>query len=729
MIRRIRLTILLASLALGLIGPGRSWAADPQILTDAVKTLTLPRSGGSTPMNVEFHPLLNRYYATEGGNRARPGYAWDAQGNLLNTRNPIGVDVRSLFYNPNTGNLEVATYNAKNGGAPADSYGVRIMNLNASGFFDGTTTSVLVSAPGLSDEQVMPAYDPARNTLFSRTGNKIHVVSRVTGARVDSVIIDTTGLGPSVLNSYALGYDSCYEVFITLAVNPGRVLVHRRNGTRVGVVRLPDTTAAPGSYGMGYANGQILINAGGSGRPWIGYRIFQLAARSVSTTAGQYALTGFPVIPTNPAVSAVFVPQLGAVDSTVWRLGRWAPAQNAYAAPFYTPTGLNLATIGPRDGYWLATNANRTVSVLGDPIPNSFDAPLANGPAATPGWNMISGHFQAATPVSNVQVRSGGTTNNLTSAANILTDRVLWTWNGTAYASVGAGGSIPAGAAFWIRKVSGAAVSLIVPGITTPPAPQPDPLAAGEDRVVSEGAAWELTLEAWQGERVSNPAVMGVADVDPSRWSPMSYALPPAPPVPSLRLAFEKSEWGELSGEYAADYQPAAETQAWDLVLSGAEGPGELTLAISAAGVPAGTRLTLTDLDRGATWDLDPATPLTLAATGGERRLRVTATAGGTVLPPTAVAREGLSFVYPNPFSRSTGLTFALARSADIEVELYDIVGRRVAGLSRKAAAAGEHVLVWDGRDDGGRAVQSGVYFARWAVGAERGTRRLVKVE
>jgi flagellar hook assembly protein FlgD len=49
-----------------------------------------------------------------------------------------------------------------------------------------------------------------------------------------------------------------------------------------------------------------------------------------------------------------------------------------------------------------------------------------------------------------------------------------------------------------------------------------------------------------------------------------------------------------------------------------------------------------------------------------------------------------------------------------VDLEIFDLRGRRVRTLSRQAPfAAGEHRVTWDGRDDSGRAAGSGVYLAR----------------
>lgn len=80
----------------------------------------------------------------------------------------------------------------------------------------------------------------------------------------------------------------------------------------------------------------------------------------------------------------------------------------------------------------------------------------------------------------------------------------------------------------------------------------------------------------------------------------------------------------------------------------------------------------------------------------------------------------------PNPFGASTVLRFALDRSAAVEVDIFDLAGRRVRSLARPAAGAGEQLLVWDGRDGAGEAVQAGVYLYRLRAAGQEASGKLV---
>jgi len=74
--------------------------------------------------------------------------------------------------------------------------------------------------------------------------------------------------------------------------------------------------------------------------------------------------------------------------------------------------------------------------------------------------------------------------------------------------------------------------------------------------------------------------------------------------------------------------------------------------------------------------------------------------------------------VYPNPFNPSTTLAFSTPKSIDVSIDLYNIKGQKVRNLHRGMLPGGNHQLVWDGKDNSGKGVGSGIYFARINAGS-----------
>lgn len=75
--------------------------------------------------------------------------------------------------------------------------------------------------------------------------------------------------------------------------------------------------------------------------------------------------------------------------------------------------------------------------------------------------------------------------------------------------------------------------------------------------------------------------------------------------------------------------------------------------------------------------------------------------------------------VAPNPFNPSTTIHLGLARPGHVEVRIHDAAGRMVRRLRAETMDAGDHRVVWDGRDAQGRRSASGVYFVQATVGGK----------
>lgn len=71
----------------------------------------------------------------------------------------------------------------------------------------------------------------------------------------------------------------------------------------------------------------------------------------------------------------------------------------------------------------------------------------------------------------------------------------------------------------------------------------------------------------------------------------------------------------------------------------------------------------------------------------------------------------------PNPFNPTTNLMFTLPAEAEVELDLFDVAGRRVRSLLAGRLPAGPQTVPWNGRDESGRLVASGTYFARLTAG------------
>jgi flagellar hook assembly protein FlgD len=76
-----------------------------------------------------------------------------------------------------------------------------------------------------------------------------------------------------------------------------------------------------------------------------------------------------------------------------------------------------------------------------------------------------------------------------------------------------------------------------------------------------------------------------------------------------------------------------------------------------------------------------------------------------------------LSQNYPNPFNPSTKIEFTLSKSGFVTLQIYDILGRKVRTLVSEHLSSGYKSVIWDGKNDDGKDIASGVYFYQLRVG------------
>ncbi len=99
-----------------------------------------------------------------------------------------------------------------------------------------------------------------------------------------------------------------------------------------------------------------------------------------------------------------------------------------------------------------------------------------------------------------------------------------------------------------------------------------------------------------------------------------------------------------------------------------------------------------------------------------------TSVKAGPQIPTTLTLYQN----YPNPFNPETAIRFDLPNAGHVQLRIYDRLGREVRTLADQTLEAGSHLLRWDGRDNAGRNVASGVYFYELITPARKLSRKMV---
>ena len=113
----------------------------------------------------------------------------------------------------------------------------------------------------------------------------------------------------------------------------------------------------------------------------------------------------------------------------------------------------------------------------------------------------------------------------------------------------------------------------------------------------------------------------------------------------------------------------------------------------------------------------------------GSKRVELARVATGLSLHPAGQGLETFSLLqnYPNPFNAQTVISYQVPRLSDVTVRIFDVTGREVRRLmDNRSQEPGQYRIRWDGCDDGGERVASGIYVCQLQVGSTRFSIKMV---
>ena len=112
-----------------------------------------------------------------------------------------------------------------------------------------------------------------------------------------------------------------------------------------------------------------------------------------------------------------------------------------------------------------------------------------------------------------------------------------------------------------------------------------------------------------------------------------------------------------------------------------------------------------------------------------DRRWDIDLSSATTAVEDVAIARPDryvLEQNFPNPFNPSTIIRYQLSEPTEVELRIFNIMGQEVRRLVEDHQSAGIYSVHWNGRDNRGRPLATGVYLYRLQAGAQTETRKLL---
>lgn len=90
------------------------------------------------------------------------------------------------------------------------------------------------------------------------------------------------------------------------------------------------------------------------------------------------------------------------------------------------------------------------------------------------------------------------------------------------------------------------------------------------------------------------------------------------------------------------------------------------------------------------------------------------------------IAAFSLRQNYPNPFNPETDICYSLTKAENVKLTIYNILGQKIRTLVDEYQPAGTKTAHWDGKDENGNSVNSGIYFYRITAGQFSQTKKMV---
>lgn len=139
----------------------------------------------------------------------------------------------------------------------------------------------------------------------------------------------------------------------------------------------------------------------------------------------------------------------------------------------------------------------------------------------------------------------------------------------------------------------------------------------------------------------------------------------------------------------------------------------------------------LLDMDAGYPLDVQGPISFRLPSEQSVRRFRlIIGTEGFAEAHSENVPLEAMAFGlyqnYPNPFNPQTSIAYSLGKTVPVRLEIYNVLGQRLRVMVAGEQPAGRYEVVWDGRDEGGQEVGSGVYVYRLQAGTYLEARTMI---
>ena len=346
--------------------------------------------------------------------------------------------------------------------------------------------------------------------------------------------------------------------------------------------------------------------------------------------------------------------------------------------------------------FWILNRGPWTINSV-VPIPETN----ANGQVEIPlheGWNLITCPFLSSVLWPEVQQLNS-------------TNEPLYRYIDGGYAN--SGYLEPYTGYYWFNDNS--ASVLLVPSEDSPGPPGRGKTNAS----TAQGRGWRINITATNGIAMDDLLWIGSERHAESGKDATDVHKPR--PMSGFGTYFNRPEWDRTYSSFASDVRPPVETsERWTFSIQSAKRDGIQLSFLGLEEVPDNLGAILVDEQSGEVIDLRMTNVYVFNGHEGVSTFSILVGEEHSIatgLRSIGIPGEfALGSNYPNPFNPSTTIPYELPRESEVKLIIHDLLGRRIKTLMSGTIQQGRHRVTWDGRNDAGAVVPSGVYFSRLEI-------------
>ena len=415
-----------------------------------------------------------------------------------------------------------------------------------------------------------------------------------------------------------------------------------------------------------------------------------------SAPAERYIMISIPANLSNPSLTNVLGDELGEADATKWRSFKWI--NGAYQE--------NAGSLTPGSAVWLISKENVNAIQAGSGHSNALS--MGKTISLSNGWNQIGNPYNFPINIDD---------QNMVQFSSEV-EKVLYQYSGGENYSQTT--NLDPGTGYWVYSNGSGSIN-ISPINNADPHAQP----SSPNLVSKSQEGWQATVEVVAGNQKDKATIFGMHPEASDGYDKQDFHEPPVIGE-YISAYFNNPEIGNLNNDMRSE---SKDVTRWPLsVITNQKGTVKMTIP-DIERIPNYFEVMLYDPISKVIYDMRQDNLVRISSQGSENPYPLELILGPfdkvedqldmmDIIPSTFQLAQNI----PNPFNPVTSIRVSLTEQAVMTLKVYNILGIEMNALAvNQLFNKGNHRFLWEGKDDNGRQLPSGIYLYRLTVSSENG--------